>query len=87
MKPSGGRDSTEKKELERIRYTCVKCGKKFPHAPIFFCDQCGGFIDVDYDLSMVNIVDSENPLEKYFWLANGQYHLTTRGLVTPRTSF
>ncbi len=66
MKPPGGRDSIEKKELERIRYTCVKCGKRFPHAPIFFCDQCGGFIDVDYDLSMVNIVDSENPLEKYF---------------------
>lgn len=53
------------KSLKRIQHACVKCGKQYPHAPIFFCDHCKGFIDIDYDLSMVNIVENDNPLKRY----------------------
>lgn len=49
-----------------FQHRCVKCEKEFPHAAVFFCDACDGFIDVDYDLSQVRLVDSENPLERYF---------------------
>ena len=65
MKPPGCKGASDN-ALERIQHSCVKCGKKFAHAAIFFCDQCDGFVDVDYDLSRVDIREHENPLMRYF---------------------
>jgi threonine synthase len=48
-----------------VRHRCVKCHRLFPHSFTTFCD-CGGMIDVEYDMGNVVLYDSANPLERFF---------------------
>lgn len=50
----------------KVYHSCVDCGRDYPHDGRFFCDHCDGFIDVDYDYRNVEIVESDNPLIRYF---------------------
>lgn len=36
-------------ELRAKGLQCTKCGKVFPHSPIYECDACGGILEVFYD--------------------------------------
>jgi threonine synthase len=56
------RNSPEKKT---VRHICVKCRKEFPHTFLTFCD-CGGMIEVEYDLKTARLYDSQNPYVRYF---------------------
>ncbi|MGH7579472.1 MAG: threonine synthase [Gemmatimonadales bacterium] len=49
----------------RVMHRCVKCHREFPHDFTAFCDQCGGMIDVHYDLERARLHESENPLERF----------------------
>jgi threonine synthase len=54
--------------LERtklVTHRCVKGHHEFPHGFTTFCDQCGGMIDLHYDLERARLHDSENPLERF----------------------
>lgn len=53
------------KNTPKARHECVKCHKTFPHSFTTFCE-CGGMIDVEYDLKKVTFPDSSNSLERFF---------------------
>ncbi len=53
---------------KRVTHRCVKCHREFPHGFTTFCDQCGGMIDVHYDLDRAHLHRSENPLERFLEL-------------------
>lgn len=44
---------------------CVGCGKTFPSGFHPFCDVCGEMVDVDYDLSRVQLTESANPYRRF----------------------
>lgn len=50
---------------KRVTHRCVKCRREYPHGFNTFCEQCGGMIDVHYDLERARLRDSLNPLERY----------------------
>jgi threonine synthase len=50
----------------KLKHSCVVCGKEYPNTFDIFCDNCNGFIDIDYDMNKVTIKQDNNPLLKYF---------------------
>lgn len=50
---------------ERLIHRCTACARLFPHVFTPFCE-CGGMVDVEYDLKQVVLRDSSNPLERFF---------------------
>ncbi len=48
-----------------VRHRCVTCGKEHPHAFVPFCE-CGGMVDVEYDLGRARVYDSPNTYVRYF---------------------
>lgn len=50
---------------KRVTHRCVKCQREVPHGFNTFCEQCGGMIDVHYDLERARLRDSLNPLERF----------------------
>ena len=44
---------------------CVGCHKAFSHGFVPFCDACGDMVDIEYDLSQVRLVQSENPYQRF----------------------
>ena len=54
------------KRKKRVSHLCTRCRKRFAHSFTTFCDNCGGMIDVEYDLEHVIVHDSDNPLERFF---------------------
>src|SRR5436190_13006565 len=50
---------------KQVLHRCMRCGAGFPHRFQSFCD-CGGMIDVFYDLDQVQLHDSPDPLRRFF---------------------
>ena len=53
------------KRKKRVQHRCVKCGRVFPHTFNPFCE-CGGMIEVEYDLDHAHLYDSSNTLLRFF---------------------
>ncbi len=53
-------------EAKRVTHRCTKCLRTYPHGFSTFCPECGGMIDVHYDLARARLHDSINPLERFF---------------------
>jgi threonine synthase len=51
--------------VKRVTHRCVRCQGEYPHGFNTFCEQCGGMIDVHYDLERARLRDSLNPLERF----------------------
>jgi threonine synthase len=51
---------------KRVMHRCTKCQREYPHGFNTFCPQCGGMIDVHYDLERAHLHESTNPLERFF---------------------
>lgn len=51
---------------ESVIHQCINCKKKYPHGYQPKCSNCGGLVDVFYDLTKARIYESKNPLERYF---------------------
>jgi len=49
---------------QRFFHRCVSCNKVFPHTFAPFCE-CGGMIDIEYDLNYVTLRKSKNPFERF----------------------
>jgi threonine synthase len=52
-------------QRKQVRHRCVRCNKIYPHSYTTFCD-CGGIIEVEYDLDRAVLHDSPNSLERFF---------------------
>jgi threonine synthase len=48
-----------------VQHRCVECETQFPAGFHPFCDNCGGLVDVDYDLESVELADSPNPYVRF----------------------
>ncbi len=46
-------------------FRCIQCGSVAPHGILDSFCSCGGFFDVDYDLSRVVLRDSDDPCIRY----------------------
>ena len=57
--------STPLDGTKRVTHRCVKCQREYPHAFNTFCEQCGGMIDVHYDLARARLRESQNSLERF----------------------
>ena len=53
---------------KRVTHRCVACRRLFAHRFTPFCNECGGMVDVEYDLDRARLRDSANPLERFFEL-------------------
>jgi threonine synthase len=53
------------KRKKHVQHQCVKCDRIFPRAFTPFCE-CGGMIEVEYDLDHVHLHDSEDALWRFF---------------------
>jgi threonine synthase len=51
---------------KRVTHRCVKCQREYPQGFHTFCEDCGGMMDVHYDLERARLRDSLNPLERFF---------------------
>ncbi len=49
----------------QVTHRCVRCQRTYPHSYTTFCD-CGGMIEVEYDLDRAVLRDSPNTLERFF---------------------
>jgi len=49
----------------KVTHRCTGCRKVLPHNFKPFCD-CGAMIDVEYDLDRVHLLESADPLERFF---------------------
>jgi threonine synthase len=44
---------------------CIDCGARYPTGFHPFCNECGGMVDVEYDLQSVRLADSSNPYIRF----------------------
>ena len=51
---------------KRVRHRCVLCNKHFSHGFNQLCDACGGLVEVEYDLSTVEIRNAQSTVERFF---------------------
>jgi threonine synthase len=52
-------------ERKQVSHRCVRCQRTYAHSYTTFCD-CGGMIEVEYDLEQAVLRDSPNTLERFF---------------------
>ena len=50
----------------KLSLTCVRCGRGYPWSLTLICPDCGGLVDIDYDLSRVAIARDGPPMHRYF---------------------
>lgn len=55
-----GQDATS-----RVRHFCVTCGKQFGIGFHTFCDSCGSMVDVDYDITQLELSGSAGTLQTF----------------------
>jgi threonine synthase len=48
------------------RLACVACGREYPWSLTLLCPDCGGLVDVDYDLSQAQLLPEGPPLARWF---------------------
>lgn len=67
--PTGIRKVAPGRERAKgVTHRCVNCRRVSPHRFTPFCTECGGMVDVEYDLDRTRLRDSANPLERFFEL-------------------
>lgn len=50
----------------KYKQICINCGKEFSNGFQTLCDHCNSLIDIEYEISKVNIKNDSNILIKYF---------------------
>jgi len=68
-----------------MRFCCTTCGKAAGDAYRPFC-QCGGMVEVKYDLAKVRLLDSENPYVRFgdlLPIASTRHRLPQQARYTP----
>jgi threonine synthase len=58
--------SAAARDESKIRLTCVRCRRGYPWSLTLICPDCGGLIDIDYDLSRATIAPEGPPMHRYF---------------------
>jgi threonine synthase len=48
-----------------VQHRCLRCGKEFAHSFVPLCE-CGGMVEVFYDLKGARLYDSASPYVRYF---------------------